>query len=332
MILAGGRGERFWPVSQPDFPKQFVSVFNDTPLIVQTIDRLKTTFKKDERILIVPEKLRRLTRRHLGKERIFTEPVRRNTAPAICLAALRLFREHGDGIMHIMPADHLISPQKKFLEALKFGSQLAQQGNLVTYGIVPDRPETGYGYVKLGRQLASNRNIIAYKGAGFTEKPSLAIARKYLKSKKHLWNSGIFTFGIKMILNEIKTHIPRVYEGAEKFLTTGRLNYFKKIPDISIDYGVMEKSSKLSIVKANFTWDDVGSWLALERFFRTDRNGNIVLGDIKGLEIRDTIMYTSDNIPLRVYDVKNLIIVANAKGILVCSKKRAAALKELLRK
>lgn len=262
---------------------------------------------------------------------MITEPVRRNTGPAICLAAMQLFKECGDGIMHVMPADHLISPQHKFLTALKFGSKLAQNGNLVTYGIIPNRPETGYGYLKIGRKLQASRNIIAFAGAGFTEKPSLLKAKNYLKSNKYLWNSGIFSFSIRTILNEMKKYMSSVYQNTEKFLKTGKLHYFKKVPDISIDYGVMEKSKKLIVVRANFLWDDVGSWLALERFFKADRQGNISIGDIKGLEIRDTIMYTSDNIPLRAYGVENMIIVVSSKGILVCSKKRAAALKKLFK-
>jgi len=282
--------------------------------------------------LIIPEELKKITRKYIGKERMITEPMRRNTGPAICLAAMQLFNENGDGIMHVMPADHLISPQKKFLASLNFGSDLAKNGDLVTYGIVPDRPETGYGYIRIGKRSKARRSITAFKCAGFTEKPSVYNAKKYLKSKKYLWNSGIFTFGIRTILTEMKKYIPHVYHNTEKFLETGKLTYFKKIPDISIDYGVMEKSRKLSVVRANFHWDDVGSWLALERFFKTDRQGNIILGDVKGLEISDTIMYTSNNIPLRVYDVQNMIIVVSPRGILVCSKKRAAALKELLRK
>jgi mannose-1-phosphate guanylyltransferase/mannose-6-phosphate isomerase len=301
-------------------------------LIVQTFERLKTSFKKHERILIIPEELKKLTGRYLGKVRMITEPVRRNTGPAVCLAALQLFREHGDGIMHVMPADHLISPRRKFLADLNFGGKLAQNGDLVTYGIIPDRPETGYGYVKIGKRLKTAGNTTVFKGAGFTEKPSFPKAKRYLQSKKYLWNSGIFSFSIKTILGEMRKYIPSVYQNTEKFLKTGKLNYFKNVPDISIDYGVMEKSSKLSVVRANFLWDDVGSWLALERFFKADRRGNIILGDVKGLEIRDTIMYTSDNIPLRVYDAKDMIIVINSRGVLVCSRKRAAALKELLRR
>ena len=329
--MAGGRGERFWPVSQPDFPKQFVSVFNATPLIIQTFNRLKTYFKKNERILIIPEELKILTQKYLGKERMITEPQRRNTGPAICLAAMHLYKDAGDGIMHVMPADHLIRPQNKFIAALKFGSKLAKEGYLVTYGIIPDRPETGYGYIRTGKEIKQSRNIMAFTGAGFTEKPSLPRAKKYLKSKKYLWNSGIFTFSIKTILNEIHAYIPSVYQNTKKFLETGKLHHFKKVPDISVDYGVMEKSKRLIVVRSNFLWDDVGSWLALERFFKADHHGNIIIGDTKGLEIRNTIMYNSDNIPLRVYDVENMIIVVSSKGILVCSKKRAAALKKLFK-
>lgn len=276
--------------------------------------------------------MKRLARTHLGKERIIIEPMRRNTAPAICLTALKLTEEHGDGVMHVMPADHLISPRKNFIAALRFGGRLAQKGYLVTYGIVPTRPETGYGYVKLGKQIISTGNIAAFRGAGFAEKPSLAKAKKLLRSRRFLWNSGIFSFGIKTILIEMQKYLPQVYEGTEKFLKTGKQIFFKRIPDISIDYGVMEKSKKLCVVRANFLWDDVGSWLALERFFKTDRNDNIMLGNTKGLEISNTIMYNSDSIPLRAFDVKGLVIVASAKGILVCSKKKAAALKKLFRK
>lgn len=293
---------------------------------------MKTHFKKSERVLILPKELKRLAHTHLGKERIIIEPMRRNTAPAICLTALKLKEEHGDGVMHVMPADHLISPRKNFIAALRFGGRLAQKGYLVTYGIVPTRPETGYGYVKLGKQIISTGNIAAFRGAGFAEKPSLVMAKKYLRSRRFLWNSGIFSFGIKTILSEMQKYIPQVYEGTEKFLKTGKQILFKQIPDISIDYGVMEKSKKLCVVRTDFLWDDVGSWLALERFFKADRKGNIMLGNTKGLEINDTIMYNSTSIPLRVFDVKGLIIVASSKGILVCSKKKAPALKKLFRK
>lgn len=330
VILAGGQGKRFWPVSQPDFPKQFLSVFNNTPLIVQTMNRVKSYFKKNERVLIIPEELKKLTIKYIGKEYTIIEPMRRNTAPAICLTAMILERDYGDGVLHVMPADHLINPQKNFIEVLKCGQELAKKGHLVTYGIIPNRPETGYGYVKIGKGIGVHNKIKAFKGEGFTEKPSLIKAKKYIKSKKYLWNSGIFSFRIKNILAEMENFIPEVYNGVMKFIKTNKKGYFQKIPDISIDYGVMEKSKKLCVVKSNFVWDDVGSWLALERYSKKDKNGNILIGDVKGLEISDSIMYTS-GVPLKAYGIKGLVIVVSPGGVLICKKEKAPDLKKLLK-
>lgn len=294
------------------------------------MSRISGYFRPDERILIVPEVLKKITRRHIRKTRIIVEPERRNTAAAICLAALILQKNYRDGIMHIMPADHLISPRKNFIDALKTGQKLAEAGYLVTYGISPDRPETGYGYVRTGKKIPTRNATAAFKGLSFTEKPSRQRAKRYVQSRNYLWNSGIFTFCTQTILSEIKKAIPRVYHGVNKYVMTGNKKHFRSIPDISIDYGVMEKSDKFCIVKGTFKWDDVGSWLALERYFKKDKNGNILVGDIKGLEMYDSIMYTS-HAPLRVYGVENIIVVISPHGVLVCHKDKAPDLKNIFK-
>jgi mannose-1-phosphate guanylyltransferase len=317
-------------LSQPDFPKQFLSIFENEPLLIQTLQRVRSHFKKDERLLIIPKELKKLTMKYVGRENIVLEPLRRNTAPAICLAAMVLRRKFGDGVMHVMPADHLIEPKAAFISALRYGQSLAEKGNLVTYGIKPIRPETGYGYIKLGSQIGSYRKNVAFKGAGFTEKPNTATAKQYVKSKRYLWNSGIFTFSVEAILHELKSFVPKVYRDVSRFTTHGKLVYFKSVPDISIDYGVMEKSSRLCVVQGNFGWDDVGSWLALERYFPKDRKNNIQLGDVRGIDVKDSIMYSRD-VPLRAYDVEGLIIVVSQQGVLVCKKNRAQELKKLLK-
>jgi len=232
--------------------------------------------------------------------------------------------------MHVMPADHLIEPKLAFLKALRFGAGLAAKGYLVTYGVKPDRPETGYGYIKVGSKICGSRKIVAHKVETFLEKPNLKRARAYLKTGQYLWNAGIFTFGIQTILDEIRKFAPAVYEGVGKYLATGNPKFFARIPDISIDYAVMEKSDRLAITRGDFRWDDVGSWLALERYFPRDRERNILLGDARGLEMRDTIVYTY-GIPVRVYGVSGAIIVAAPDGILVCNKDKAPALKNLLK-
>lgn len=328
IILAGGQGERFWPLSQPDFPKQFLSLFNNKPLINQTLERIKGYFKKNERFLVIPEELKGITKKYVGGENLIIEPARKNTAPAIALCAMRLKNKFGDGIIHIMPADHIIKEKDKFINCLQYGENMAENGFLVTYGIMPNRPETGYGYIKIGNKISERRGIIGFYGKGFFEKPSLTKAREYLKTGKYLWNSGIFTYRISTVLEEIKRFVPDVYEGVEKYLRFKDRRYFDRIPGISIDYGIMEKSKNICVIKANFTWDDVGTWLALERYFKKDKDNNIFLGDVLGLETFGSIVYTN-TVPVRVYGIKGLIVVVSPEGVLVCRKEKAPELKKL---
>jgi mannose-1-phosphate guanylyltransferase len=232
--------------------------------------------------------------------------------------------------MHVMPADHLIEPKRVFLKTLKYGAHLAERGSLVTYGVKPDRPETGYGYIRVGPKMKDFRGIAAYRVDAFMEKPGLARARAYLKSGKYLWNAGIFTLGIRTVLAEIKKFAPGIYRGVEKYLATGDPKFFSRLTDISIDYAVMEKSDRLAIIRGDFQWDDVGSWLALERYFIPDRQRNIRLGDAQGLDIYNTIIYTN-GIPVRVYGINDAIIVVRPNGVLVCRKDKAPVLKDLLK-
>jgi len=329
IILAGGQGERFWPLSQPDFPKQFINIFNNKPLINQTIERIKGYCKKSERFLVIPEELKIITKRFVPNENLIIEPARRNTAPAICLCAMLLEEQYGDGIIHIMPADHIIRDNKRFIECLRYGENMAENGFLVTYGIIPDRPETGYGYIRIGKEIKKEKGITGFYGEGFTEKPSINKAKEYLKTKKYLWNSGIFTYRISMVLDEIKRFVPDVYAGVKNYLKFKDKKHFERISEISIDYGIMEKSNKICVIKSDFGWDDVGTWLALERYFKKDRNGNIFLGDILGLETSNTIVYTN-NIPVRVFGIKGLVVVASPEGVLVCKKERAPELKKII--
>ena len=296
----------------------------------QTLARLRGFCPVAHRYLVIPQSLRSVTRANTGKENIIIEPQRRNTAAAICLAALHIQKNHGPkSIIHVMPADHMIQPKSSFIKTLTFSHRYCKQGYCVTYGIQPDRPETGYGYIKIGKLLDKNRYGKAYKGLSFTEKPSHGVARRYLRTGKYLWNSGIFSFQAATIIGEIKNHAPQVYQGVIRYFKTKQRRYFERVPHISIDYAVMEKSDQLCIIQGTFSWDDVGSWLALERYFPKDAAGNILKGDIKGLEIDDSIIYTSD-IPCKAYGIRGLIIVVSPHGVLVCSKDKAPDLKRLM--
>jgi mannose-1-phosphate guanylyltransferase len=329
VILAGGKGERFWPLSQTQRPKQFLDIFEGVPLIQQTIDRLKGFCHCSSRYLVVPKHLRGISRRYVSRKNLIIEPEQRNTAAAVCLAAMKIHKQRGDGILHIMPADHIIKSRAAFTQTLKSSHELCSEGYVVTYGITPDRPETGYGYIRLGKRIKTRRTTQAFMALGFTEKPGRATARRYIRSKKHLWNSGIFSFRITTILKETQRHAPAVYRGVHRYVESGEIAYFKKVPNISIDYAVMEKSKQLCVIRSKFSWDDVGSWLAFERYFKKSTLGNICIGDVKGLEIQDSIIYTSD-IPCKAYGVKGLIIVVSPHGVLVCSKEKAPDLKRLM--
>jgi mannose-1-phosphate guanylyltransferase/mannose-6-phosphate isomerase len=306
-----------------------LSIFDNKPLLIQTLHRIAKHFARNERMLIIPKELKKLTVKYIGRENMLLEPFRRNTAPAICLAAMVLRREYGDGVMHVMPADHLINPGSAFISALRFGQKLAEKGQLVTYGIKPTRPETGYGYIRIGTEMGRSGKNRAFASAGFTEKPNRVKARSYIRSRRYLWNSGIFSFSIATILDEIENFVPSVYNGVASYLERGAVNHFRRVPNISIDYGVMEKSARLCVVRGSFAWDDVGSWLALERCFHMDSKRNILIGDVRALKAEDSIIY-SRGYPLRAYGVKGLIVVASPHGMLVCSKEHAQDLKKLL--
>lgn len=280
--------------------------------------------------MIIPAALSCITRGYTRGEPMIIEPLRRNTAAAICLAAKSILRRHGDSILHVMSVDHIIEPARVFIEALGFGTDLAVSGYLVTYGVTPNRPETGYGYIKIGKKIVSYRRHTAYQVVSFKEKPPRAIARRYLADRRYLWNAGIFTMRISVLLDEMKRLAPRVLTAVEKYLATGRTSQFARAPDISIDYAVMERSKRLAIIRSHFRWDDVGSWLALERFFPADAEGNVRLGDAQGIDVANSIMY-STGIPIRAYGIQNLIVVATPDGILVCHKSKAALIKNLLK-
>ncbi len=278
---------------------------------------------------MIPRELESITRRFVGKKKMVVEPARKNTAPAICLAAMFLQNKFGDGIIHIMPADHIIKKNEEFLRCLKFGEKMAAEDFLVTYGIVPNRPETGYGYIKYGKKILELNGLQSFHGEGFTEKPSKRKAIVYLKKKNYLWNSGIFTFKISTILDEMKRHIPSVYSGVAEYMKTHDRSCFDSVDAISVDYGVMEKSERICVIKSSFDWDDVGTWLALGRYFKKDERNNVFVGDALGLEINDSIVYTS-GVPVRLYGISNLVVVACPKGVLVCRKDNAQDIKKLL--
>jgi mannose-1-phosphate guanylyltransferase len=340
VILAGGIGERFWPVSRRSFPKQFVPLFGKTSLIEQTRKRISRLCPFNHQRYIIPFEMAKLLQMQTGvkHQNIIFEPYGKNTAPAIGLAAVYISAIAPDATMVVLPADHHIEPVNNFIACVKAAYKIAQQGYLITFGIPPSRPETGYGYIHIGDVIDKQEKITVHRTLEFKEKPSLDIALAYFQAKKFLWNSGMFVFRVSTILDAFRTFAPDFYAeliNFQKFIGTNQEKsmlerMYQQMPTTSIDYAVMEKAKNIAVVKANFLWDDVGSWLALERHFRISSDGNVILGKHYGVDSKESIIYSDAGV-IATLGIENLVIVKAKDAVLVADKKRVGDLKALLR-
>lgn len=339
VVLAGGIGERFWPRSRANFPKQFVSLFGKDSLIQQTYQRINKIVNTKNQFYVIPNKLIPILRNqiNLSNKNIIEEPFGRNTAPAIGLAAIYLEKIEPDGTMIVLPADHIIKNENAFIECIKFAYVIAQRDYLVTFGIPPSSPETGYGYMHVGKQYLTHKGIISYYGDKFVEKPNLALAKKYLQAKTYFWNSGMFIWKISAILEAIKSCQPKFYYDLKEFQnyigTKKEKSMLKKMyrnaPATSIDYAVLEKVNNLIVLKANFVWDDVGTWSALERHFNKDKFGNVSIGKVINKDTKNSIVISDQDI-VATLGIKDLIVVKTKDALLIVSKEKSAQLKELI--
>lgn len=332
VILAGGEGRRFWPASTAERPKQFLRLLSERSLLRQTADRLQG-FVRPERILVVTsEAYARLTLEHLSylvEENLLLEPEPRNTAPALALAAGHIRSRFGNPPVMVLPADHYITDPAALQSALGKAVELCRAfEGLVTMGITPTRPETGYGYIRLGAREEGP----VYRVAKFVEKPTLERARAYLASGGYLWNSGIFVWRNEVFLGELARHHPRVAAcfgalagdlGTPVFAERLKECY-RELAPASVDKAVLERSTKLKVLAVGFAWDDVGTWAALTRHGQLDGKGNVVVGETaEAVDCEDCIIY-SRTLPLRVIGVAHLVVAADGEGVLVCAKDRSS--------
>jgi mannose-1-phosphate guanylyltransferase len=326
IILAGGRGERFWPYSTQKNPKQFLPIISEKPMIIETIMRVKG-FVKEENIIIVAGKeheqeLKKLT----PNIKLLLEPFGRNTACAIGYAGIGLKEED---IMIILPADHYVEEREKFLTILKEAVEVAKRGYLVTFGITPTRAETNYGYIEIGEKLGK----MFYSVKNFKEKPNQKIAQQFFKSKRFLWNSGMFVWAKGTIFTEFKTYMPEFYNNITQFedRNISLEELYENTPNISIDYAILEKSHKVIVIKADFRWDDIGTWGALERIYEKDEYNNVKKGKHCGIDTKDCLIMSEEGL-ITTIGVKNLIIVKKGETILVSDKTRIEEIRKLLEK
>lgn len=344
VVLSGGAGTRLWPVSREGFPKPFMKLADGESLLLKTYRRaaavaegsaLMTVTNRDY-FFMSKDELSLLGQGATGK--FLLEPVGRNTAPAIALAAIAVTAEYGrDAVMLVMPADHLIQDQERFAEAVSAARISAEAGKLVTFGIVPSTPETGFGYIETGEACAAG-----FKAARFVEKPSLDIAREYVSSGNFLWNSGMFCFQAGVFLDELALHAPDVanaiqvcWNAMEKGKIHGEMldipaQAFSQVPDISIDYAVMERSNNVVVVPANIGWNDIGSWAAVSDLSTPDQNGNrSTCDDVVFVDSHNTYVHSHERLVATV-GVHDLMIIDTPDALLVVNPSRAQDVKKVV--
>lgn len=340
VILSGGSGSRLWPLSRQNQPKQFLALVGDHSLFQETVLRASrlsgaqapvTVCSEDHRFM-VGEQLQEVG---IGNGGILLEPLARNTAPAIALAALHLLRADADATMLVLPADHLIEDEPSFQDAVARAITLAETGWLVTFGIHPGYPETGYGYILRGEQLAEG----SYRVKRFVEKPDLATAESYLAAGSYAWNSGMFLFKAQRYLDELQQHAPAILASARDahaaaatdldFIRVDKAS-FAASPNDSIDYAVMERTSRAAVVPVTCGWSDIGSWSSLWAAAERDSDGNRHDGDVLSLDTRNSLVRASDRRMIATIGVEDLVIVDTPDATLVARKDRVQDVKQVV--
>lgn len=340
VIMAGGRGERFWPRSRNSFPKQFLSLTGDGETMIQkTVNRLGSLVAAEDVFIVTNESYASLVKDQLPRlpeENILLEPAARNTAPCIALAAEVIRKKYDDAVMIVLPSDHLIKFNQMFIDTLKIASEVAQKGTgLVTIGITPTYPETGYGYIQFEADEKGVPGV--YNVKRFVEKPNIELAKEYVNSGEYLWNSGMFVWKASSIDAKLRKYLPDMSEGMDKLydaagtddFTAILKDIFPKFRSESIDFGVMEKASEVYTIPGNFGWDDVGSWLALERVNKTNEYGNMIQGDVISINTKNTIVCGAKKL-IATVGIEDLVVVDTDDALLICAKDSTQDVKKVI--
>ena len=335
IILAGGSGSRLWPLSRDLYPKQLLTLDEKESLLQKTYKRTML-FSAPSDIAIVTNikhysniklQLNKINKTNI----VIAEPLLKNTAPAIA-CTLEYFKQKStmDDVVLIVPSDHLITQNDKFAQTIKQGEILAQMGYIVTFGIKPTYPETGYGYVKTQEKISCGMKVDR-----FVEKPNLDLAKEYIKSGNYYWNSGIFMGKISVLLEEFKNFAPDIYENLTKldFSEETKINYeiYEKMPSISIDYAIMEKSKKIVLVEFNSDWNDLGSWQSIYAIKPKDSNGNVIIGNVITNNVKNSFIYSQKEL-IAVSDLEDVILIGTEDAVMACKMVDSQNVKKLYEK
>nr|WP_319509765.1 mannose-1-phosphate guanylyltransferase [uncultured Draconibacterium sp.] len=341
LIMAGGSGTRFWPRSKTVKPKQYLNIFGDKSLLQDTIERF-ATFTKQENIYIVSSatqaKVLEKQTPMLPKENLIYEPIGRNTLPCIGLAAMYAERENPDGVMVVSPSDHLITNNTLFESTVLAAAKIAnERDGIVTLGITPTYPATGYGYVQTAEDITGNEKIKQFKVERFVEKPDEATAADYLKQGGFYWNSGLFVFKVSVFLKAVEEFAPELYADLRKIQADfGNPSYpetldtiYRAVESISVDYGIMEHAKNIFLVEGNFDWNDLGSWESVYQTDKKDENGNAGMGEAIFLDSKNSYVSTDDGL-VAVVGLDDVIVVRDGNTTLVCKRDNAEDIKKIV--
>ena len=341
LIMAGGKGERFWPRSRVNLPKQFLSLTDDGKTMIQlTVERISPLVDIEDVYIATNANYRELVKQQLPgipEENILCEPIGRNTAPCIGLGAVHVAAKYEDAVMIVLPSDHLIKSNDIFKDTFVNACEVAEKGsNLVTVGITPNYPETGYGYIKYNK---NNCDGVAYSVEKFVEKPDLDTAKSYLADGSYLWNSGMFVWKVSTILECFKKFMPSTFDGLMKIKSavgtpdedTVLQAEFPGLESQSVDYGIMEKASDIYTLPGNFGWDDVGSWLAVGRIKENDDNGNVVNGNVVTVNTQNCVIEGAEKL-IATVGLRDMIVVDTKDATLISTKENAGEIKKVLAK
>jgi mannose-1-phosphate guanylyltransferase len=338
IIMAGGVGSRFWPRSKEKAPKQLMSIFGENTMIQDTFSRLDGIVEPDKIFVVTNEIQKEQVVKQLPQlpeENIIAEPFGKNTAACIGLASAIVKKRDSDAVMVTLPADHFIKDVDEFQDNIRVAIDFAYKSKgLVTIGINPNRPETGYGYIQIEEKQKS-KNI--HKVLTFAEKPNLGTAKRFMKAGDFLWNSGMFIWSVEAIWNEFKIHMPDLYSGIEELYKAYNTDNFNKVlrevygqlKSISIDYGVMEKSTNVYLTKGYFDWSDVGSWEAVYELSDKDEDDNAKVGDVYTSDTFSSYVYSPDKFTA-VLGGHNLIVIDTKEALLICDRNHAQDVKDIV--
>ncbi|MBD2017665.1 mannose-1-phosphate guanylyltransferase [Microcoleus sp. FACHB-53] len=334
VILAGGKGERFWPLSRKHRPKQFLSLDGSGKSLLQaTADRLSELAGSSEKLWVVTSaQLAQGVREQLPdllEQNLLAEPEGRDTAPAVAWSTLEIARTYGeDAVVAFFPADHWIEDQQAFQKTIKAAAELAsKEAAIVTLGITPNHPSTGYGYIEQGEQTGTFGGLPVYQVTRFTEKPDRETAEQFLATGRFSWNSGMFIFRAGVVLNELRTYAPEIIGPLEE----KGVEAYHQLPKKSVDYALMEKTQLAYVLPASFGWDDLGDWNAIERLLKGDA-ANVELAQHVGMDTKGAILYASDNDEVIVtIGLEDVVVVRDRNVTLIVKKDRTQEIKQVVK-